>query len=53
MGTSERWVSTRKRGNEAVYGGCIFLPIHKNRRMQPVEIVLRHGSKGRGRTMRK
>jgi hypothetical protein len=39
-------VGTRKRGNEGEYGGCI-LSIHENRKMKPVEIVLRSVEEGK------
>jgi hypothetical protein len=35
------------RGNECEYGGCILYPYMKNRRMKPVEIVLRREGRGK------
>jgi uncharacterized protein YuzE len=37
----------KERGHEGEYDGDIFISIHENRRMKPVEIVLRvRGEKG-------
>jgi hypothetical protein len=35
-------------GNEGEYGGCVFVAIYENRRMIPVEIVLRRAGAGGG-----
>jgi hypothetical protein len=37
----------KERGNKGEYGGCIFISIYENRRMKPVEIVLRKEGEGK------
>jgi hypothetical protein len=42
MGTIRRGVGTKERENEGVYSGCVCI-MYENRRIKPVEIVLRRG----------
>jgi hypothetical protein len=46
VGTSERWVGTRK-GGLKVNMVDVLVYVYKNRSMKPVEIVLRRGRKKR------
>jgi hypothetical protein len=42
----------KERVNEGVYGGCVFVSIYENRRMKPLEIVIKRGGRReRGRMM--
>jgi hypothetical protein len=50
VNTNGRVVGTRK-GGIRVYMVDMFASTYENRRMKPVEIVLRNGEEGRGKVM--
>jgi hypothetical protein len=48
VGTSGRWGEVKEKVKEGDYGAFFLVFVYENRKMKPVEIVLRRGKEGEG-----